>query len=577
MTTDKKNSELGTTLRALFPQFSQVIFFSLFTNVLSLSSTFYMLEVYDRVVNSRNHKTLLMLTILVVVAYVVLEFLEFVRAELLQRCSTRWDENIRRRLFDAIFANQSAGSPSATRAVGDWRILREFLASPLILAILDAPLASLIMLLLFAIHPVLGIFSLCIALLQVVVAVLTEKATKKPLLEAQQMAWQTQRFAEESLRNVDVLEAMGMLGNFRKRWQEMQGKALERQSRASELAAVSSAAVKFIQLFQGSAMLGLSVWLSLSGEHITGGLMMVSSVLGGRALAPFVQVITQWRQIVTAQAAFGRLEELLENVPLEKEKMPLPAPAGRITLEDVKAMPPGGKLMVIRGVSMDIPAGKVIALIGPSASGKSSLARLLVGAWQPLSGKVRFDGNDLLSWQKAELGPHIGYLPQEIELFDGSVADNIARFGEPDREKVEAAARAVGLHETIMSMPAAYDQEVGSEGEFLSGGVRQRLALARAIYGNPRVLVLDEPNSSLDPEGEKALGKVISTLKSEGVTIVLITHRTSLLNVTDGIAIMQDGAVKVFGPRDEVLAKMQAGAALQLASRRDAKAGETSL
>ena len=559
MPSDKQRSELASSLATLFPQFRRLVFFSIFTNVLSLASTVYMLEVYDRVVNSRSSTTLLMLTLVVFVAYIVLEIVEWVRSDLMLRASMRWDQEIGNKLFDAVFTRHLAGESGSTRAVDDWRTVREFVSSPTILALFDTPLAALILVLLFIIHPMLGIFALAITLLQVAVSLFNVKAMRKPLQESQQAAWKTQRFAEESLRNAEVVEAMGMLGSFRARWTTMQTKSVQLQSQASRLAGIGAAFAKFFQLFQGSALLGIGVWLAISGFSITGGMMIVASVLGARAIAPFVQAMSQWRQIVTAQAAYQRLDAVLGETSETPKKMPLPAPQGNVVLEAVTAIPPAGKVPAIQGISMSIPAGKTLAVIGPSASGKSSLARLLAGAWKAQTGNVRLDGNDIQAWSKLDLGPYIGYLPQEVELLDGTLADNIARFGLLDLEKVKLAASLVGLQDFIDELPMGYDTDVGDGGEFLSGGTRQRVALARAVYGMPKLLILDEPNSSLDEAGELALLDMVEKLKKTGITIVVVTHRPGLLKAVDLIALIHGGTLKAFGPRDEVLSKLKAG------------------
>jgi ATP-binding cassette subfamily C exporter for protease/lipase len=309
---------------------------------------------------------------------------------------------------------------------------------------------------------------------------------------------------------------------------------------------------------QASLLLGAGCWLTIKGEFPgAGGMMIVASALGGRILAPIVQVIAMWKQVVNARDAYGRLDRLLQAVPARTTGMPLPPPRGTLSVEGAVAGAPGSPTPIIRGVSFLLPAGEVLAVVGPSASGKSTLARLMVGIWPTAAGKVRLDGADVFSWNKAELGPHIGYLPQEVELFDGTLAENIARFGEIDMGKVEAAARAVGVHDAILALPQGYDTRIGDDGCFLSGGQRQRVGLARAIYGNPRFVVLDEPNSSLDEAGEIALAQTLRDLKAQDATVVVITHRTSVLAAVDRMLILLDGQVQAYGPRDEVLAALQ--------------------
>jgi ATP-binding cassette subfamily C exporter for protease/lipase len=402
-----------------------------------------------------------------------------------------------------------------------------------------------------------------VAIIQLGVAYLTESGTHQPLVQANQGSVQAQQYVDNSLRNAEAIEAMGMLSAFRQQWKEKQRKLIALQALASDRAGLSSAAAKFLQITLGSALLGIGAWLTFNGEFLSGGMMFVASILGGRAISPIVQVILQWKQVVAARDAYARLEDLLTKVPVKPEGMPLPPPKGTLTVEGVVAAAPGTQTPIIRGMNLVIPAGTTVAVIGPSASGKSSLARLMVGVWPTSSGKVRLDGADIHAWNKAELGPHIGYLPQDVELFDGSLADNIARFGEVDRAKVEAAARAVGLHELIMALPNGYGAEIGDEGCFLSGGQRQRVALARAIYGNPRFIVLDEPNSSLDEAGEQALVRTLLWLKSQGTTIVIVTHRPNILQAADRILLVVDGSAKTYGLRDDVLAALQKQASPQ--------------
>lgn len=553
-------SEMKAAVQALYRPFRQVLFFSLFTNLLALASTAYMLQVYDRVLNSRSPSTLLMLTLLVLLAYALMALLGWVRADLLHRTGLRVDAALNTRVFNAVFAVKLAAAPGISPALNDLRTCRDFLSSPTVLAVLDTPIALLILLLIFWISPVLGMFSLAVAILQMGVAYLTESGTHLALLQANRAAFETQQYVDNSLRNAEAIEAMGMLRSFRQRWREKQRQSIAWQALASDRAALSSAMAKFLQITQGSALLGIAVWLTFNGEMLSGGLMIVAAILGGRAIAPIVQVILQWQQLVAARDAFTRLDDLLDHVPVKADGMALPPPKGTLTVEDVYAAAPGTQAPIIRGMNLEIPAGTTVAVIGPSASGKSSLARLMVGVWPTARGKLRLDGADIHAWNKAELGPHIGYLPQDVELFDGSLADNISRFGEGNRAEVEAAAKVVGLHELIMSLPNGYDAEIGDAGCFLSGGQRQRVALARAIYRTPCLVVLDEPNANLDEAGEQALLQTLLWLKSLATTIVIVTHRPNILQAVDRILLVVDGQTKAYGPRDLILATLEQAA-----------------
>lgn len=541
------------TLRGAF---KRVLLFSVVTNVLVLVPTAYMLEVYDRVLNSRSHSTLLMLTLLVLAAYAMMELLEWVRTEMLQRVGMQFDAKVNARIFSAVFHDRLGGGQGSARAWSDFRTVRDFISSPAILAFFDAPISLLLLIVIFMINVWMGVAALAGAVALAAVAYVAEKKTHKPLSEANQHAAEAQNYADNSLRNAEVVEAMGMLGSLSRRWSEKQGKLLTLQAEASDHAGTNAGWSKFLNLTQSSLLLGMGAWLMIRGNFPSGGVMIVASVLGGRAVAPLVQLIGMWKMVVNARDAYARLDELLGKAPAAKQDMPLPAPNGALSVEGVIASAPGMNLTIIRGISFAVPAGTTVAVIGPTGSGKSSLARLLVGLWPTSSGKVRLDGADIHDWNKTELGPYIGYLPQDVELFDGSIAENISRFGELDMGQVEAAARAVGLHEVICALPQGYDSPIGEDGSFLSGGQRQRVALARAVYGSPRLIVLDEPNSSLDEVGEQALLRTLQALKAGGATTLIISHRPNILPVVDRILVMRDGAVQAYGHRDEVLSAL---------------------
>lgn len=551
---------LRAALGPAVPVLRQCLLIGALINLLSLAPTLYMLEVYDRVVNSRNHTTLVMLTLLVVGLYALMEILEWARGQLLQRAGLRFEAALGRRVFDAAFASNLRLGRNSSQPLADLRQLREFFATPVLTALMDAPLALAYLLLIFLISPVLGWFSLLVALVQVGLAWATERLAAKPLAEANQVAIEAQQYAVNTLRNAQVVQSMGMLEGLFARWTARQHKALVLQAQASDHAGGKGALAKLLQNVLSSGLLGLACWLLLQGDlHGGGSMLIVASILGGKALAPLVQLVANWKPAIDAMDAWRRLDRLLQALPAGQPGMPLPAPAGALAVEAVVAGAPGNPLAILRGVSFALPPGQTLVVVGPSAAGKSTLARLLTGVWPASSGKVRLDGVDVYQWNKAELGPHVGYLPQNIELFDGTIAENIARFGEPDAERVQAAARAVGLHETILALADGYDSRIGEDGCFLSGGQRQRVGLARAIYGTPRFVVLDEPNSSLDEAGEQALQRALAALKAAGTTLVVITHRTAMLALADALLVMQGGQVAAFGPRDEVLARMRQG------------------
>ena len=552
-------SELALAFDPLKPVLMRAAGFSMVISLLALSPTVYMLEVYDRVVNARSGMTLAMLTVVVVLCYAVMEILEKVRGAMMRAAGVQLDDKLSERVYNAMFQGFLKRHVSGgTQVLNDLKLVREFLFNPALLAVLEAPVALVALALIFAINPLLGWSAVVGALAQMGVAYMNERATRKPLNEANRSAAAAQQFAEASLRNAHVMESMGMLDAVQARWQKRQDQFLAHQAQASEGAGLWTAMSKLIQQLMGSVLLGLGAWLMMGNAlNGGGGMVIIGSVLGGRVLAPLGQVVAQWNAVVNVRAAWARLEALLAQIPEKPEAMPLPAPKGFLTVEALMAGAPGQQVPIVRGVQFGIQPGEVLAVIGPSASGKTTLARLLVGLWPAISGKVRLDGADVHAWDQAELGPYLGYLPQGVELLDGTLAENIARFGDVDMAQVEAAARLVGLHELIMSMPQGYNSPIGRDGTMLSGGQRQRVGLARALYGKPVFVVLDEPNSSLDEVGDAALANAIATLKQMGTTFVVMTHRSSILGVADKILLMREGTQQAFGPRDEVLAALQ--------------------
>jgi ATP-binding cassette subfamily C exporter for protease/lipase len=557
-------SELMQALWLEKDAIKNVAWLSLIINLMMLAPTIYMMEVYDRVVNSRNSTTLMMLLMLVVFVYLIMELLDFVRTKIMSEVGLNFDKHIRIRAFDAMYEARRLMNPGGTpQVMNDLRVIKDFIASPVIHAFMDAPVSFLFLLIVFMIHPSMALFALVGAVLQLVLAIMTEKSTGKPLMEANRAAMNAQSFAGSSLRNSESIEAMGMYGNIHAKWLKMQRKFLSLQAIASDNAGSSAASSKVIQMAQGSLMLGLGCWLSLlamsspnpgaAANAVNPSLIIVASVLGGRMLAPLVQLISQWKMVAGARDAFERLDTLLQLTPAKTTGMSLPPPVGAVQVENVYAAAPGGSAHILKGVNFSLNAGECLVVLGPSASGKSTLARLLIGVWGAANGKVRLDGVDVYAWDKSELGPHLGYLPQTVELFDGTVAENIARFGNVDLGKVKEAAALVGLDSLIESLPEGYNTPVGEDGAVLSGGQRQRLGLARAVYGVPKLIVLDEPNSSLDELGDAALMQALQKLKEMGTTVVVISHRSNVLEAADKLLILREGQVQAFGPRDQIL------------------------
>ena len=553
----KEKSPLRGALTALFPSLWHAFWFSVIVNVLVLAPSAYMMEVYDRVVNSRSHMTLLMLTLMVVGVYALLEALEWVRRQVMHDAGIEFDKGLRARVFSAIYSARLLNLPvGGAQALKDLKNIREFLPSPALLAVVDAPLALLVLVLIFLMAPGLGWFAVAGALMQFAIGVVNERRIKQPLLAANRSAIDAQGYADGVIRNAQVIESMGMLGDIHKRWMGRQREFLLQQAVASDHAGTNAALSKLVQSLLGSLLLGMGCWLTLKGE-LHGSGMIVASILGGRVLAPLVQIIGSWRQVESTLESYTRLDAMLKEFPLPDISMPLPAPTGFLSVEGVVAGAPRSPIQILKGISFRVAPGGSLAIVGPSASGKTTLARLLVGIWPSMQGKVRLDGNDVYQWNKEELGQYVGYLPQTVELFEGTIAENVARFGEPDADKVQDACRLVGLDGFIEQLPKGYDTQVGDDGSFLSGGERQRVALARALYGMPKFVVLDEPNASLDEAGDAALLNAVKKLRAQGTTVIVMTHRLNILGAIEHMLVLVDGQVQRFGTCQEVLAALQ--------------------
>lgn len=552
-----EKNEIERVLLAFKSTFITVGVFSAVINLLALTPSIYMLQVYDRVLASRNEITLLMLTLLMLGAYLFVGALEVVRSFVLVRVGAKFDMMLNKRIYTAAFEQnlrQSGGN--AGQALNDLTSLRQFLTGNALFAFFDAPWFPIYLFVIFMFEPSLGWFALGGTLILVVLAIVNERVTRAPLSEANSMAVSASTMATNNLRNAEVIESMGMLPNLMGRWFKTHGKFLSLQADASQKAGTIGAVTKFVQTALQSLVLGFGALLVLENK-ITPGMMIAASILVGRTMQPVQQVIGVWKSWSSTRSAHERLTKLLETNPARAAGMELPKPNGALTVEGVTAAPPGVNTPIVRNLSFAIAPGDVLGVIGQSGSGKSTLARLLVGIWPSMMGKVRLDGADIYQWNKAELGPHIGYLPQDIELFSGTVSENIARFGEVDAEKVVTAAQRAGVHEMILRLPKGYDTPLADGGGGLSGGQKQRLALARAMYDDPALLVLDEPNSNLDEIGEQSLVQAVLDLRRRGKTIVLITHRSSILGATNKLLVMKEGSVQAFGPTQQVMAAIQ--------------------
>lgn len=541
-------------LRKFLPFFVAAGVFSFFMNMLLLTPSLYMLQVYDRVLGSRSEETLLFITVLLIAALIVMAAMEMVRSRLLVRANNAIDAQLAPHLLKKMA--EGATSPEGNKystGLKDLSSIKAFLTGPGIMAMFDAPWMPIAMIILWYMHHYLFIVALIGALLMVSLTVLNEYVTRAPLQEANGAARAAGSHVEVALRNAEVVNAMGMLKGVTGRWGALNDRVIAMQSKASLRAGSISGVSKFVRQVIQSLALGTGAYIVMHEPTFTAGMMIAGSIVLGKALGPIELLIGGWKGFLEARMAYSRLDAFLKMQHLEIEPMELPPPTGQITLEKASFGIRSTNKVILKDISFAITAGESLGIIGPSAAGKSTLARLLVGVWKPLQGTIRLDGADMASWPAERLGPYIGYLPQDIELFAGSIADNIARLEEPDSDKVIRAATLAGLHEMILQMPKGYDTYIGDNGAVLSGGQRQRVGLARALYGDPKLIVLDEPNASLDNEGELALLQAMADLKQMGTTVVVVTHKVSLLSNVDKLLLIKDGALVAFGPREGVL------------------------
>ena len=552
----RPGNEIIAALALFRSSLCSVGLFTAVVNLLMLAPALYMLQVYDRVLASGNGMTLLMLTLMTLGLLVFMGTLEFVRSLVVIRIGSQLDLQLNQRVYNAAFeASLKSGEQTTGQAFNDLAQLRQFVTGPSLFALFDAPWFPIYLAVIFLFDTWLGLFALAGSILLLALAWLNERVSAAPLAEASRQSIRCAQQASGTLRNAEVIESMGMLGALRERWFAGHGEFLRRQGQASERTALVAAAAKIARVALQSLVLGLGAWLVLE-QRISPGMMIAGSILMGRVLAPLDQLIGAWKHWAEARLAFQRLSALLSNHPPRPVGMPLPLPRGHLAVDGISACAPGSRQPVLSGLGFTLPAGDTLGIVGASGSGKSSLARLLVGAWVPQLGKVRLDGADLQGWDRTQLGAHIGYLPQDVQLFAGSVAENIARFAEVDAEKVVAAARMAGVHELILRLPQGYDTVLGEGGAGLSGGQKQRVGLARALYGLPALVVLDEPNANLDEEGEQALLDAIAQLKRLKRTLVLVSHKPTLLEVADQLLILRGGRALAFGPAARVLQDM---------------------
>lgn len=553
---NKEQSLLKDSFSACRDGFIAIATFSLFINLLVLTAPLYMMQVFDRVLMSRSGETLFMLTAIAIVALAVMAALEMVRTSLMIHLSNWLDKRLGSATLSAgVHMSLRLEKNPGTQGLRDLATLRTFLTGPGVFPILDAPWTPIFIGVIFLLHPLLGWVSLIGAIILFGLALANELGTRELLQQANGAFMEAMAQAESSARNAAAIEAMGMMPNITRRWNNKNDLSLAYQAKASTLSGAITSISKFARMVLQIGIMGTGAWLVIENEMLAGG-MIAASILMGRALSPVEQAIGTWKNFIGARAAYRRVETLLESTPARGGAMSLPRPEGRVIAEKVVFRYPGAKEPVIRGVSFELAPGEILGLIGPSAAGKTTMAQLIVGNLEPNAGSVRLDSADIAKWQSDDRGRYVGYLPQDVELFGGKVRDNIARMAEGDTDTVIKSAQLAGIHEMVLDLPEGYETEIGPRGSVLSGGQRQRVALARAIYGNPCLLVLDEPNANLDVIGEAALLEMIQALKNRGTTVIIIAHRPNVLQHVDKIMVLRDGVMQAFGPRDEILARL---------------------
>jgi ATP-binding cassette subfamily C protein EexD len=530
-----------------------------------------MLEVYDRVLTSNSESTLLMLTLLLVFLFLVMGSLDWVRSQVLIVTGSRLEKMLGPRVFDSLFgqALASRGGIATTQPLADLLTLRQFLSGPGLMTLFDAPWLPLYLAVIFMFHPLMGVVGVIAAIILIALAVVNERATRGDLQDANQINIENSQETQRNLRNSEAIEAMGMLPKLRERWQHKQDELIKLQTRASRRGGLITTTSKTFRMMMQSLMLGLGAYLAIQGD-ITGGTVIAGSLLLGRALAPIDQLINSWKGFLGARGAYGRLNKLLKALPEAKPPMPLPPPRGRVELDKAVVIPDGSQAPILKNVSFVVEPGTSVAIIGPSAAGKSTLVRTILGIYPVTSGSVRIDGAEIAQWNREALGEHIGYLPQDVELLDGTVSENIARFGLVDPNKVIAAAMAAGVHEMILKLPEGYETRISAN--LLSAGQRQRIGLARALYDQPRLVVLDEPNSNLDTQGDLALAASLMRLRKQGSTLIIVTHRNNVLEQVDKIMVLANGEMVAYDDPATVMAMLNGSNTTSLAGRK-AKTG----
>ncbi|QEP44770.1 type I secretion system permease/ATPase [Ectothiorhodospiraceae bacterium BW-2] len=550
-------THLERTLKNVKRSFLYVGLFSFFINLLMLVPSIYMLQVYDRVLTSQSVETLGLLTLIVVFLFATMGFLEIIRSRILVRIGNKIDIELNTQLYDTIFYSARMSPENASvQPLNDLTKLRQFMTGNGVFAFFDSPWFPIYLFVMYLFSPWFALFTLFAAAVIFTITLINDKTTKKFMEEANKMSFESVNYVDKNIANNEIIHAMGMNEQIKKRWLDKHLEFLNLQSNASDTSGKWSNTSKTLRQLFASLTYGIGAYLVIEGS-ITPGMIIAGAVLLGRALAPIDLLTNSWKSFSDARGAYKRLNGLLEDLSTIQNTTKLPAPKGEISVEKVVVVPPHSQIEVLKNITMNIPAGTAVGVLGPSASGKSTLLRAILGVWPLKEGIIRLDGADIHQWDSKELGKYIGYLPQDIELFEGTVSENVSRFAEIESEEVVKAANIAGAHEMILKLPNGYDTLIGPKGTILSAGQRQRVGLVRALYKSPPLIVLDEPNSNLDEDGEKKLLEAIIAMKQSGSTIIIVTHRSNILSALDTIAILANGELKAYGNKEDVVKIMQ--------------------
>jgi PrtD family type I secretion system ABC transporter len=552
----KTRSPLRDAVAQCRPELWASAFFSLFLNLLMLVVPIYIMQIFTRVLVSGSRETLVVLTIGAVVSMIVYGLLTLQRGNLLTRVSSKVDTMLGEAVHSALIAKSVRSTETRSiQALRDLAQVRNLLAGQEIQTLFDVPWTPIFLLVIFLLHPILGVVSLVGAILLLVLAVVNDRVTRKPLMAAGLASMKANNSASANVRNAEVVEGMGMRTAVLERWQRYNTEVLDQQTQAADVGGLIASISRVARMIVQIGIFCAGAWLVMDRE-LSSGAMMAATFLMANALRPVEGAIRTWKQLLATRESWRRLDALLQGMPEPGSAMTLPRPAGRVSVENVVYTPPRAERPVLRGISFSVEPGEMLGIVGPSAAGKSTLAKVIVGVWKPTGGTVRLDEADVSGWDPIDLGRHLGYLPQDVELFEGTVRENVARMTDASAEEVIAAAQRAGVHELILRLPDGYETQIGDAGGILSGGQRQRVGLARALFGDPRLIVLDEPNANLDTEGEQALAQALGEMRKHGATIIVVAHRPSLLAVADRILVLREGRIEMLGARDEILAKI---------------------